>query len=71
MPTSYLNYSKEKLINLNYSLRKELLRTSRNGGYSSSTIIGCNTRKYHGLLVIPQLGVDGEGMYYCPMWMRS
>jgi predicted glycogen debranching enzyme len=59
MPTSYLNYSKEKLINLNYSLRKELLRTSRNGGYSSSTIIGCNTRKYHGLLVIPQLGVDG------------
>jgi predicted glycogen debranching enzyme len=59
MANSYLNYSKEKLINLNYSLKKELLRTSRNGGYSSSTIIGCNTRKYHGLLVTPQLNVDG------------
>lgn len=59
MEKSYLNYSKDKLINLNYSLDKELLRTSRNGGYSSSTIIGCNTRKYHGLLVTPQLDVDG------------
>lgn len=59
MAKSYLNYSKDKLINLNYSLSKELLRTSRNGGYSSSTIIGCNTRKYHGLLVIPQPDVDG------------
>ena len=59
MEKSYLNYSKDKLINLNYSLNKELLRTSRTGGYSSSTIIGCNTRKYHGLLVIPQPEVDG------------
>jgi predicted glycogen debranching enzyme len=59
MANSYLNYSKDKLINLNYSLNKELLRTSRNGGYSSSTIIGCNTRKYHGLLVLPEPGVDG------------
>jgi predicted glycogen debranching enzyme len=59
MESSYLNYSKDKLINLNYSLNKELLRTSRTGGYSSSTIIGCNTRKYHGLLVLPQPDVDG------------
>lgn len=59
MDKSYLKYSKTQLINLNYSLNKELLRTSRNGGYSSSTIIGCNTRKYHGMLVTPQKDVDG------------
>ena len=59
MSKSYLKFNKSQLINLNYSLNKELLRTSRNGGYSSSTIIGCNTRKYHGLLVVPQPGVDG------------
>ena len=56
---SYLKFNKSQLINLNYSLSKELLRTDRNGGYSSSTIIGTNTRKYHGLLVIPQQEVDG------------
>jgi len=60
MAESYLKYNKKQLINLNYSLSKELLRTSRNGGYSSSTIIGCNTRKYHGLLVAPQELIDGE-----------
>jgi predicted glycogen debranching enzyme len=32
-------------------LKKEWLETNGLGGYASSTIIGCNTRKYHGLLV--------------------
>ena len=32
-------------------LNKEWLLTNNRGGYSSSTIIGCNTRRYHGLLV--------------------
>lgn len=58
MKVSYLKYNKSQLINLNYSLSKELLRASRNGAYSSSTIIGCNTRKYHGLLVTPQENID-------------
>ncbi|HRZ77556.1 MAG TPA: glycogen debranching enzyme N-terminal domain-containing protein, partial [Bacteroidales bacterium] len=56
---SYIVYEKSQLINLGYSLRKELLRTNRAGSYASTTIIGCNTRKYHGLLVTPQPGVDG------------
>ena len=56
---SYLKFNKSQLINLNYSLSKELLRTDRSGGYSSSTIIGTNTRKYHGMLVVPQEHVDG------------
>lgn len=32
-------------------LEKEWLLTNATGGYASSTIIGCNTRRYHGLLV--------------------
>ena len=32
-------------------LDKEWLLTNARGGYASSTIIGCNTRRYHGLLV--------------------
>jgi len=60
MKISYLKYNKSQLINLNYSLSKEMLRASRNGAYSSSTIISCNTRKYHGLLVTPQEMIDQE-----------
>ncbi|MEA2041198.1 MAG: glycogen debranching enzyme N-terminal domain-containing protein [Bacteroidota bacterium] len=44
---------KDKLVNLEYSLKRELFRANKNGTYSSTTIVGCNTRKYHGLLVWP------------------
>ncbi len=57
---SFIQFDHGQLVNLNYSLEKELLGTNNAGGYASSTIINCNTRKYHGLLVIPQpqLGTD-------------
>lgn len=45
-------FTKEEL-NLENGLKKEWLITNGLGGYASSTIIGCNTRKYHGLLVAP------------------
>jgi predicted glycogen debranching enzyme len=32
-------------------LEKEWLLTNRRGGYACGTVTGCNTRKYHGLLV--------------------
>ena len=32
---------------------REVLATDRRGGYMSTTIVGCNTRKYHGLMVAP------------------
>jgi predicted glycogen debranching enzyme len=57
---SYIQFDKNKLINLEYSLTKELLRTNRAGGYACTTLVGCNTRKYHGLLVVPQPAVDDE-----------
>ena len=40
-------------MNLESGLNKEWILTNGIGGYSYSTIIGCNTRKYHGLLVAP------------------
>ncbi|MCA1745927.1 MAG: glycogen debranching enzyme N-terminal domain-containing protein, partial [Bacteroidales bacterium] len=50
---TYLNLDKTKLVNLEYSLSREVIRTNRAGSYSSTTVIGCNTRKYHGMLVCP------------------
>lgn len=50
---SYLNFDKALLVNLERSLKKEVLLTNRAGTYSASTLVGCNTRKYHGLLVMP------------------
>ncbi|MFA5973514.1 MAG: amylo-alpha-1,6-glucosidase [Lentimicrobiaceae bacterium] len=58
----YIKFDKSKLVNLEYSLTRELLRSNRAGSYASTTIIGCNTRKYHGLLVSPQPQFDG-GMH--------
>ena len=55
----YLNFDKDKLVNLSYSLERETLRTNRGGAYSSSTLAGCNTRKYHGLLVVRLDELDG------------
>ncbi|MBR1415501.1 MAG: glycogen debranching enzyme family protein [Prevotella sp.] len=48
------------MTNLEESLRRELLRTNRSGAYSASTLVDCNTRKYHGLLVVPVPELDDE-----------
>ena len=48
------------MTNLQESLPKELLRTNRSGAYSCSTIVDCNTRKYHGLLVVPIPELDDD-----------
>ena len=47
-----MKITKEEL-NLEQGLTKEWLITNGIGGYASSTIIGANTRKYHGLLIAP------------------
>ena len=57
---SYLKFEKALMTNLEESLPKELLRTNRSGAYSCSTIVDCNTRKYHGLLVVPVPELDDE-----------
>ncbi|MGN1263273.1 MAG: glycogen debranching enzyme N-terminal domain-containing protein, partial [Prevotella sp.] len=57
---SYLRFEKAVMTNLEESLRRELLRTNRSGAYSCSTIVDCNTRKYHGLLVVPVPELDDD-----------
>ncbi len=57
---SYLRFEKSLMTNLQESLPKELLRTNRSGAYSCSTIVDCNIRKYHGLLVVPVPELDDE-----------
>ena len=47
-----MKVTKENL-NIENGLKKEWLITNGLGGFASSTIIGANTRKYHGLLIAP------------------
>ena len=56
---SYLRFDKT-LTNLEETLPREILRTNRSGAYHCTTIVDCNTRKYHGLLVIPIPELDDE-----------
>ena len=48
------------MTNLEETLPKELLRTNRSGAYACSSILDCNTRKYHGLLVLPIPEIDDD-----------
>ncbi len=47
-----MKFTKEQL-NLENGLTKEWIITNGIGGYASQSIIGANTRKYHGLLIAP------------------
>lgn len=47
-----MKITKEKL-NLEEGLKREWIVTNGIGGFASSTVIGANTRKYHGLLIAP------------------
>ncbi|MBP5505029.1 MAG: glycogen debranching enzyme family protein [Bacteroidales bacterium] len=50
---AYLKFNKAELVNLEYSLKRELITTNRTGAYANTTIVCCNTRKYHCLLAVP------------------
>ncbi len=56
----YLRFDKTQMTNLQNSLFKEYLITNRSGAYCSTTVVGCNIRKYHGLLVVPVPNIDDE-----------
>ena len=43
----------KKQLDLKDGITREWIITNGLGGYSSSTVLGINTRKYHGLLVAP------------------
>lgn len=55
-----MKFDKTLMINLQESLSREVLRANQTGAYCCMTIVGCNTRKYHGLLVMPVPGLDDD-----------
>jgi len=59
---AYLNFNKAELVNLSYSLRREIISANRTGAYCNTSIVCCNTRRYHGLLAVP-VDAFNEGKY--------
>ncbi len=57
---AYIQFDKTQLVNLEYSLNREMVRSNLSGAFSCTSIIGCNTRKYHGLLITSQPQLDGD-----------
>ncbi|NDV79210.1 glycogen debranching enzyme N-terminal domain-containing protein [Dysgonomonas sp. 511] len=57
---TYLKFDKSRMVNLEYSLKREILRTNRRGAYHCTTLVECNTRKQHGLLVMPVPKLDNS-----------
>ena len=57
---NYLQFDKNQLVNLSFSLTHELLRANRSGSFATTTLVFCNTRKYHGLMITPQPAIDDE-----------
>lgn len=57
---NYLKFDKDLMINLEYSLYRNVLRTNRKGAYQNTSISGCNTTKYQGLLVMPVPFLDSD-----------
>lgn len=57
---NYIEFDKEKLVNIAYAKQRELLRCSRTGAFATTTLLRLNTRKYHGLFIVPQDKIDHE-----------
>src|SRR5215467_6112488 len=49
--TVMIQFDESICRNLDSACRREWLETNGIGGFASSTIVGLNTRRYHGLLV--------------------
>lgn len=49
---AYLKFNKVELVNLSYSLKREIICANETGAYCNTSIVTCNTRRYHGLLAL-------------------
>lgn len=49
---AFLKFNKSELVNLDYSLKREILCSNKSGAYCNTSIVTCNTRRYHGLLSV-------------------
>ena len=56
---AFLKFNKSELVNLEYSLKRELIASNESGAYCNTSIVTCNTRKYHGLLAVPVKELGG------------
>ena len=59
---AFLKFNKSELVNLEYSLKREIIEANRTGAYCNTSIVTCNTRRYHGLLAVP-IDSFGGGKY--------
>ncbi len=50
---AFLKFNKSELVNLEYSLKREIIEANESGAYCNTSIVTCNTRRYHGLLAVP------------------
>lgn len=50
---AFLKFNKSELVNLSYSLKREIISANKTGAYCNTSIVTCNTRRYHGLLAVP------------------
>ena len=50
---AFLKFNKSELVNLEYSLTREIIVANKTGAYCNTSIVTCNTRRYHGLLAVP------------------
>ena len=50
---AFLKFNKAELVNLAYSLKREIILASKTGAFCNTSIVTCNTRRYHGLLAVP------------------
>ncbi len=50
---AFLKFNKAELVNLSYSLKREIICANKTGAYCNTSIVTCNTRRYHGLLAVP------------------
>ena len=50
---AFLKFNKSELVNLEYSLKREIIAANGSGAYCNTSIVTCNTRRYHGLLAVP------------------
>jgi predicted glycogen debranching enzyme len=57
---SYIKFEKQQVVNLEFVLNREVIRTNRGGAFACQNIVGCGTRKYHGLLAVEQPAIDGQ-----------
>ena len=50
---AFLKFNKSELVNLSYSLKREIILANKTGACCNTSIVTCNTRRYHGLLAVP------------------